>query len=244
MAQMEEVLILIDLANTTVFRGVHKPNPHVIGARLETFLGTLLQRAQVFAEERFCEFRIRLYDGWFDENGQGTELHGLIRQHLRGAYPIRRRGYRLFVDQAEAPIAANEERILHTFRVQAGLTRYHLSIVTDSPSACANRSHCGINSLRSWAKGQCPVPNCPIMVVDTAHYRQQKLVDTALVADLVWAASRRRKILVVSDDEDVLPGLITARAFGSKIGWVCRSDHPRPPYAIAIARQQIEYVKC
>lgn len=241
---MAELVVLIDLANTTVFRGINRPNPRVIGARLDTFLGSLVEKAQAFVEERFCEFRFRLYDGWFDENGQGTELHGLIRQHLRGAYPIRRRGYRLFVDLAEAPIAAKEEKIIHTFRVQAGLSRYHLSVVADSPPECADRGHCGIGLLRSWVKGRCPVQNCRVAVTDAAHYRQQKLVDTALVADLLWAASQRAKILVVSDDEDVLPGLITARAFGATVGWVCRSERPREPYAIAITRQGIEYVTC
>jgi len=239
---MAEVVVLIDLANTNVFRGVHKPNPPVIGARLEPFLGGLLEKAQAFAEERFSEFRFRLYDGWFDENGRGTELHGLVRQHLRSVYPIRRRGYRLFVDQAEAPIAASEEKIIHTFRVQSGLSRYHLAVTTESPVGCVNRAHCGIGLLRSWVKGLCPIQDCPIIVTDAVHYRQQKLVDTALVADLLWAASQKSKVLVVSDDEDVLPGLITARAFGAAVGWVCRSARPREPYAITIARQGIEYI--
>ena len=232
--------MLIDLANTTVFRGIPRLNPPVVAARLDAFLESLVTKARAFAGERFFDFRFRLYDGWFDKNGQGTELHGLVRQHLREAYPTRRRGYRLFVDQAESPLAASEEKIVHTFRVQAGLSRYHLSVVAGSPAGCASSAHCGIGWLRSWVKGRCPIHNCPITVTDAAYYRQQKLVDTALVSDLLWAASRRSKLLVVSDDEDVLPGLITARAFGATVGWVCRSGLPREPYAITIARQQIE----
>ncbi|MGD0013096.1 MAG: hypothetical protein ABSD56_01535 [Bryobacteraceae bacterium] len=236
--------MLVDLANTTVFRRVHNPNPAIIGARLDEFLSTIGERAQTFAQAEFCDVRFRLYDGWFDAEGNGTQLYRMVRQHIREAYPTRRRTFRAFVDVAEGPLAATGERLLDTFRIQGGLTRHHISVVAEPPAACALPRECPLAALRSWVKGRCPVPTCSVQSEEAASFHQQKLVDTALVADLVWGGSQGTKVLVVSDDEDVLPGLITARAFGATVGWTCRSDRPRGVYAPLIARHGIEYFVC
>lgn len=241
---MAEILVLVDLANTPVFRSVHNPNPSVVGARLDEFLSTIAERAQMFAQARFCDFRFRLYDGWFGMDGRGTELYRMVRQHIRDSYPTRRRSFRLYVDLAEALLAAKEERLVNTFRVQAGLTRHQISVVAESPVTCARPSECALQALRSWVKGRCAVATCPVTSEEAACFRQQKLVNTALVADLVWGSSQGAKILVVSDDEDVLPGLITARAFGATVGWTGRSERPREVYAPLIARHGIEYLPC
>src|SRR5262249_13327947 len=103
---------------------------------------------------------------------------------------------------------------------------------------------CAIAQLRSWIKGRCPAAQCPVASQEAAHFRQQKLVDTALVADVVWGASQGRTIVVVSDDEDVIPGLLTARSYGSTVAWACRADRPREPYATLIARRGVEYLAC
>ena len=235
---------MVDLANTTVFRGIYNPNPAVIGARLDDFLSVVGERAHAFARTGFCDLRVRPYDGWFDADGRGTQVYRMVRQHVREAYPTRRRTYRLFVDLAEGPLAAPGERFLDTFRIQGGLTRHHISVVTEPPAGCAMPSECLVAALRSWVKGKCAIAACSVKSEEAASFRHQKLVDTSLVADLAWGGSLGATILVVSDDEDVIPGLITARALGATVAWTCRSDRPRAVYAPLIVRHGIEYLVC
>jgi hypothetical protein len=241
---MERVLVLIDLSNTTVFRGVHRPNPALIGARLDEFLTGVVDRAYSVWTRTFREFVFRLYDGWFDGTGTGTQLYELLRFHLRSAYPTRKRLYRVFVELAEAPLASRDGRLLDTFRQYPGLTRHHIAVVADPPVACHSPAACGIAHLRSWIRGNCPVGDCSVASTDAAHFRQQKLIDACLVADAIWGASQGQEIVVVTDDEDVIPGLITARWFGSPITWACRSTRPRSPYDALITRHGIGYLPC
>lgn len=54
--------------------------------------------------------------------------------------------------------------------------------------------------------------------------RSEKMVDTALVVDLLGLATRREADLyvVVSDDDDMLPGLFAAEAAGARVGMLSR----------------------
>lgn len=236
--------MLVDLANTNVFRGVYRPNPPIIGARLDDFIRSVAEKTKDLLGRRLTNLNIRLYDGWFDESGQGTELYEMVRKHLRESYPTRRRDYRLFVEIADTPLAARSHRLIHTFRQQAGLTRHHIGVMASAPTGCSEPRACSVFSLKSWVKGTCGVEGCAITTEEVAYFRQQKLVDTALVADTVWLGSQRLALLVVSDDEDVIPGLVTARAYGASVGWACQSARPREPYAGILASQGIGYVQC
>ena len=79
---------------------------------------------------------------------------------------------------------------------------------------------------------------------EAARYREQKLVDTTLVTDAAWTGSQGTSVVIVSDDEDVIPGLVTARAFGVDVAWACRAPRPREPYRLLILNNQIEYIPC
>lgn len=234
--------MLADVANSPTFRGVHRPNPAIVGARLDAYLTIVAERVQTSLGVSFCDFHFRLYDGWFDETGYGTELYHLVRRHIHVAYPTRKKTYRVFVEIAEAPLACPRDRLLHTFREQSGLTRHHIGVVSDLPSACFDRVHCGIVQLRSWIRGSCPVHQCEVPTSHAAYFRQQKLVDTTLVADLVWGASQGNTIVAVSDDEDLVPGLITARAYGAPVSWACRTERPRAAYASILSSNRVEYI--
>ena len=61
-----------------------------------------------------------------------------------------------------------------------------------------------------------------IHLLDTLRHRdgklEEKMVDTALVVDLLGLASRKKadRYIVVSDDDDLLPGLLAAEAAGGE----------------------------
>ena len=67
------------------------------------------------------------------------------------------------------------------------------------------------------------VPRHGVHLLDTLRDRDgrptEKMVDTALVVDLLGLASRNeaQRYVVVSDDDDMLPGLFAAEAVGAKV---------------------------
>lgn len=69
-----------------------------------------------------------------------------------------------------------------------------------------------------------------VHLLDTLRSRygrsEEKMVDTALVVDLIGLASRKEadRYLVVSDDDDMLPGVLAAEAAGAESMMLSRPD--------------------
>ena len=69
-----------------------------------------------------------------------------------------------------------------------------------------------------------------VHLLDTLRQRdgkqEEKMVDTALVVDLLGLASRKEadRYLVVSDDDDMLPGIFAAEATGAETMMLSRLD--------------------
>jgi hypothetical protein len=82
------------------------------------------------------------------------------------------------------------------------------------------------------------------MAEEVADFTFQKLVDAMLVADAVGLAVSKESIAVISEDEDILPGLITARCFGAQVMWLGHSAAPREPYLQMINKHRIAYAQC
>ena len=67
-----------------------------------------------------------------------------------------------------------------------------------------------------------------VHLLDTLRNRDgrptEKMVDTALVVDLLGLANRRevQRYVVVSDDDDMLPGIFAAEAMGANVGMLSR----------------------
>ncbi len=238
------ITVLVDLSNTTVHRGVYRPNRAIIGGRLDLLVRRTAELI-VAGRGSFQELTFRLYDGWYDETGTGTDLYGMLRSHLREDYPTRQRNFRVFVEIAEALAASPEDRLAETSREQRGIDRYPVSVESITPATCSNPTSCSVSVLRGWLKGACPhLSGCSVRSKDIASFRYQKLVDTSLVADAVWLATRRQSIAIVSDDEDVIPGLLTARSLGSDVTWVGTTAKPRPPYMDILVKHGVGYIQC
>jgi uncharacterized LabA/DUF88 family protein len=237
------LFVLVDLANRTVFRGVYRPNEALIGARLTDFVWSV---ADEFGKNTrsVIDLRFRLYDGWFDGDGIATDVYGMLRAYVRNNYPTRRKNARIFVEVADALISAPKDRLPYTFRSELGLGRYPVRIDKTPPSGCVTPAECHLHLLRAWIDGKCPNPQCAVKTESIASYRFQKLVDTAIVADAVWFARDGEDIVIVSDDEDVIPALIAARAAGRRVIWVCSTPSPRMQYKAIIAAHAIEYMQC
>ena len=90
----------------------------------------------------------------------------------------------------------------------------------------------GTDGIRLGARLACVPGRLPrkhdFHLLDTLRHRdrerREKMVDTALVVDLLGLATRREADLyvVVSDDDDMLPGLFAAEAAGARVGMLSR----------------------
>lgn len=244
MGQTSKVTLLVDLANSSVFRGIYRPTVALMASRLDSFLVETCDALNGAGLSPFPNIHVRLYDGWFDMEGRSTDLHGMIRKCVRN-YPTRTRSYRLFVEIAESLLGLPGERLLHTFREKAGVVGARLKVAQACPGTCSSPDDCCLEHLRCWLKGKCPAhPSCitPLEAVCTTV--QQKLVDAMLVADLIWSASEPGIVALFSDDEDVVPGLLSARARGARVFWLGSSTSIRQPYAPVLARAGVEYLQC
>jgi hypothetical protein len=168
--RMAQTAVLVDLANCAVLRGLTRPNQALVGARLDEFLTPLGDTLSRTLRGSHPELWVRLYDGWFDGTGRGTDLYLMTRQHLRDYYPTRRRSYRVFVHLAEGLVAAPSDRLVDTLRAESGLGRYPVTISPASPEACVDPALCPISHLRSWIRGHCPRPVGSVpKLVEVAH---------------------------------------------------------------------------
>lgn len=241
----QNCVVLVDFSNTGVARGASRPNPRWLGLRLGAFLtDTAALLADTF-QSRFLDTTFRLYDGWFDDTGRGSDRFEMVRKHLRD-YPTRTRRYRIRVEIASASLAAPEYPLHHTYRLSSGFPPSSLRAVSTQPDRCGSPSSCEIPKLATWLRGSCPgTPACVIRATETLAFAQQKLVDTHLATDLAIAAQRFNAVCALSDDEDVIPGLLAATTSrATRVLWLTRSSSARKPYAAVIGASRVELVQC
>lgn len=173
-------------------------------------------------------FDVRLYGGWYGWNGvrnvtpMATQLMVQVQNDFpfflkdpSGNHPVKISG-----ELAHSLIRLPKQVLPHTFRQRQGSPRL----------TCGDPSKFG-----------CTTPNCPMAVVhqfftlrkcpETSCIRsldqlltraEQKLVDTMLVADLIHLTSSGEKsVTVVSSDDDLWPGMLTAMSHGAQVVHVC-----------------------
>jgi hypothetical protein len=228
---VDSIRVLVDLGNTSHFRSLVSPNPKIIADRIDTLLFSSVDSfLTVFSA--FFEAHFRLYHGWFNELGQPTDLHTLSAKHLRERYPTRTKRARIFAELGEAPASLGKCQLPHTIRIERGLPSASLDLIDGIPVSCKHPDDCAIFELRKWIKGRCPKKHegCNITLSEVISYKKQKLVDTMLVSDLIWFSGKGEHVAALSDDEDVIPGLLAASTNPVNVYWICRNGRPREQY--------------
>lgn len=164
---------------------------------------------------------IRLYGGWFD----GEELSRAASDAM--AHLLPRLAFPLVVDGrlvrgrselAKALLAVPSLRWSRTVVFKDGLPPF--KIRKHDESGCSHRSEsgCAWATLRRLRNGKtCAVAACDRKVKDCAEFSQQKLVDCLLSLDTVDSAADAavHRVLVMSDDRDIVPGVVRAAIAGS-----------------------------
>ncbi|MYA07357.1 MAG: hypothetical protein F4060_09235 [Holophagales bacterium] len=201
---------LVDYFNVARLPG-HRPATYADHAdALEELVGLLLGAATAL-QPRPGFLKIRLYGGWHDERtNRTTDAREMLGAIARRHYPTLR-PLRVFVSLADSLIALPRYELRHTLRLWNGIGRPR----TRRHGACAYPDTCPLGDLREWARGSCPKrPDCSVKTREAVLTERQKLVDTSMVADTMHLARHTSTdwIAVVSNDDDILPGLLAAAA--------------------------------
>ena len=73
--------------------------------------------------------------------------------------------------------------------------------------------------------GKCPTSSCSVTADDLVYRHEQKIVDTMLTCDMVYAPTQDyQHLILVSGDEDFLPPLRTVLLRGTPVS----RFHPKP----------------
>ena len=127
---------------------------------------------------------------------------------------------------AELAVALLEEPGHHLFNTYRRKGK-PANIRVQSPAVvgCAEAA-CPLPHARRLLKsGRCPTPTCSVTADDLVYRHEQKIVDTMLSCDLLYAAHLDYDlVLLVSGDDDFLPPLRTALLRGMPI----IRFHPKP----------------
>jgi hypothetical protein len=166
---------------------------------------------------------VKFYGGWF-EYDRLTKMAQELSSEIRRQFP-----YALFNTKSSparkvtvnASLAFSLESLpkktlTNTFRSRSPARK--MTCAEPSGSGCTARD-CPLSPVVGFVdKNSCPEAGCPVTPQNIFRGSgQQKLVDTMLVADVIFLAKTDPMLFVVTNDDDVWPGLISAMVLGSTI---------------------------
>ena len=168
---------------------------------------------------------VRLYGGWM-RDGAATSLASKVAGSVRSdaLFPMARRhgADRIYgsVELALDLLARPGFVLDQTLRSRPGLQRvkYHPEL---DRNLCSSAEQCPARTIKRYANNQrrsCSVDSCGAVGWSMFSSQEQKMVDSMLVCDLLFAASRNERfpsISIVSTDTDFVPGLLQASLIGT-----------------------------
>ena len=175
----------------------------------------------------------RLYGGWYDWS-KPTRLAQNLAAQIRSSFPQMRHAgsgaaqshIRLTAELAYALIALPKKHLLATVRPRRTdrlrCDHPHLRGCTVAP--------CPLVAMHDFLDlGACQTTGCTMTTCRLLPQRlEQKLVDTMLVSDLITLSHAGEKnIGVVSNDDDMWPGVLIAMQAGSRVFHVLTRDPSR-----------------
>jgi hypothetical protein len=215
------MIILVDYDNVD-FAVRRKGSFYLISHILDTIGTDLLNEGD--------RIRVRLYGGWYEAQSLSRSAQRLsvdLQQQFPTAITISRPGaqvkQRVSVELAASLMIDPTATLVNTYR-RRGFPE-NLQFSAPPLRHCVAPHTCALSVMHNTLSiGGCTVSSCPVQLKDVAFREEQKLVDTMLIADLVHVASREKEyIVIVSNDDDMWPGILSALKLGAKVIHV----HPR-----------------
>jgi len=167
---------------------------------------------------------LRVYGGW-DHGGRLTPRAQRLRAELAASFP---RVFNLVGGSPPVPIVTTATLarslliepmipLTDTYRLRPPPRR----MFCDSPAAhgCVDPA-CPLVAVAHFIMSRnCPTAQCPIEfeTIVTGH-SQQKVVDTAIVSDLIeLSANKEKEVAVLTSDDDIWPGMASAMHNGTLV---------------------------
>jgi uncharacterized LabA/DUF88 family protein len=174
----------------------------------------------------------RLYGGWFD-SASPTRTAQFLTTEIQAHYPsttaMSATSVIVDVQFAKALLADPANVLTHTFRPYGQPPRL---VCTPTPYRhCLLPGSCPLAPIASFInRGACTQSQCTTTPSDLLTRAEQKLVDTMLVADISHLAYAERKplIVVVSADDDIWPGILSALLVGTAVHRI----YPKPGFGV------------
>jgi hypothetical protein len=168
---------------------------------------------------------VRLYGGWYGPlrlTKYGAQMAAEVQKDfpfvLRNAF----QGINVTIgcELAQALLQMPKHTLPHTYRPRQGPPRLDCAHRTDL--GCSDAS-CPILVVNQFFNaGTCPGFNCTRTITNILGRNEQKLVDTMLVSDVIYLAHLGESpVAVVSSDDDLWPGMLTAMHQGCHIIQLC-----------------------
>ncbi len=141
----------------------------------------------------------RLYGGWYEQD-RLTALAETLRSEIDRHFPAvfrfvdqgHQRRVRAIVDLARSLLIRPDDNLMNTFRSRHEGLR--LSRRRGPYAGCSMPDHCLMSVLGPLvSRRSCPVVTCAARLRDIFVRRGQKLVDTMLTADAIFASSPQTK---------------------------------------------------
>lgn len=170
-----------------------------------------------------CE--VRIYGGWYEEalmTHLAQDVSIRIQEEFPAIIKIPLSEGRLiqFRTNAELAFALYQEpshHLFNTFRKKAVPSNIRFAKPLDV--GCTNSSCILHLAKKLLQKNKCPIDTCSTTSSELVYRHEQKIVDTMLTCDLIYASQSNSNIhiMLVSDDDDFLPPIRTALLNGSQI---------------------------
>ena len=174
---------------------------------------------------------IRIYGGWYEGltmTKRAQELAVEIGNHFPAIIrvPTQTGDIAAFTANAELAVAMMEEPSHHLFGTYRKKGKPgNLRVQQPSEVGCTDAA-CPLPIAKRLLKtGSCPISSCAVTAADLVYRHEQKIVDTMLACDMVYAPTQDyNQLILVSGDDDFLPPLRTVLLRGTPVA----RFHPKP----------------
>jgi uncharacterized LabA/DUF88 family protein len=214
-ANSPKVAVFIDYDNLTEL--------HKMSKILDVVTKALLQ-SEIDSKGGNGSCSIRIYGGWF-EGTLMTKLAQDLSVAIQNDFPTIVRipqsgqGIIPLVTTAELAVSMLEDPTQHLFGTYRKKGKPNNVRVQKPENVGCSDASCLLPNLRKMLKsGHCPISTCAVMSQELVYRHEQKMVDTMLTCDMIYAQkSSFSHIILISGDDDFFPPVQTILLRGTPV---------------------------
>ena len=239
--ERQKVAMFIDYDN--VDQGIRRQG-------VDSVIRAVLQQMPEEALPAGTEVLARIYGGWYDQQ-QLSPAARALNQDIGSSFPsavslstLTHRSIRVSAELALALSISPSAELMNTYRIRGAPPSlrprsYPFTGCARSENGCPLHG-----TYELLGRKRCPEPGCSVRLSDVVTRPEQKLVDTMLTADLLYAAMRRpATVIVATNDDDLWPAIHTAVNLGTTVHHVHPRAGRRTPeiYLSTVAEKYFQY---